>query len=169
MLLLALCLPALSLAYIHSFKPRDKSPTNDWPKLEFNISLSIASLPQTGWAATYGTANQTAMNYASNGTKVNGTYGEDLALLAVNQTASLNITTIVGPVYVYGGFHNSSGALRGLYFTRNSTDVPNRASSSSGLIGLAEGHWKETPLTVHAGLSTVIQRIEVTTRMATVA
>lgn len=172
MLLLTLChFAALVHAYTHSFPPRDESATEEWPTLEFNVSLPLASLSRIGWAATYGAANQSAMNNtAGNGTGANSTADGAMSLLAANQTSTLNMSAIVGLVYVFGELGNTSTASRSsLRFTRNGTDVHNRASSSSGVIGQADSHWDEVPLTIHAGLSTVIRKIEVTARMATAA
>lgn len=172
MLLLTLRhLPALSLAFAHSFTPRDEPPAlGNLSTLEFNVTLSLAALPGIGWASAYG-----ANNTIANGTITNSTSDGPLSLLAVNQSASLNMSALAGSVYVYGETGNSSAANssltpnRTLRFTRNGTDVPNRASSSIDLIGLADGGWTESPLTVHAGLSTVIRKIDITTRMMTSA
>lgn len=168
MLLFALCyLSTVALAYTQSFTARDESPTlGNLSTLEFNVTLSLAALPGIGWA--YG-ANSTV----ANGTVTNSTSDGPLSLLAVNQSASLNVTVLAGAVYVYGDHGNSSAvnytaaSSQTLRFTCNGTDVANRASSSSGLIGLADGGWADSPLTVHAGLSTVIRKIDVSTLMAT--
>lgn len=166
MLLLALShLTALATAFTHSFTPRDEPPT-----LEFNVSVALASLPRTGWAAMYGAANRIAANDTARNLTIthNATDSSTLSLLAINRSASLNISSAVGSVYVFGSLGNSSATQsRTLRFSRNGTDVPNRVSSSTGLIGLADGEWEDGPLTVHADMPTVIRRIEVTTRMAT--